>query len=497
MKKSNATSSMVTCLISVWLLYGCIAMGIEVPQPYTVTQGDTLYELSGFKLGNPNLWKQIVEKNSFLKEKGRMFLKADGTVVVIIKPNEKIMGLEGVVTPQLLSESEITKYLNVQKKPVAPQTPQVNQESTTTVMFVNGLFLVVALLFLTALVVMAKDFFRPNDVAFFGKPMRNWFKRFLRLPPSLAEAFATFERIRETEGGSLAEIYEARLSSAMTIPTEFADGEKEINYKKDAVYVGVFRNKKSEIVEVSMFAKYCTNGILLHRMDNEIVRSIFTNSMIFENAKRIATPSGYQGAENFGSVEAWLRNKYEATTTLQTSTTEDSTPETSPTPETITEDNIKQLEKVTDKLDSVIAKIENAILGDDTNKGEEKINAVEKKEEPPSTTEKERQGFHIVGIEPIRTHAVTASIDCTETINKNTGEKMVGLMINKTTLDLIGEIEKGSFTIRDKHDKRILIEFSNDGVRMTPVVKPKRKTEKQREKDARDYIADLTGTKRT
>lgn len=57
-----------------------------------VRAGDTLYELSDIYLNDPEKWREVVKKNRFLGEPGRMFKRA-GKVIVIIKPGEKLNGL--------------------------------------------------------------------------------------------------------------------------------------------------------------------------------------------------------------------------------------------------------------------------------------------------------------------------------------------------------------------------------------------------------------------
>lgn len=67
---------------------------LPVPEEDSVTvrQGDTLYELSDIYLNDPEKWNEVVRKNLFLREPGRVF-KRSGKVIVIIKPGEKLNGL--------------------------------------------------------------------------------------------------------------------------------------------------------------------------------------------------------------------------------------------------------------------------------------------------------------------------------------------------------------------------------------------------------------------
>lgn len=65
---------------------------------YAVQDRDTLWELSGQQLGDPNVWESIVTKNPFLQEPNRR-VERNGRVIVILHPGECLQGLEayGVV----------------------------------------------------------------------------------------------------------------------------------------------------------------------------------------------------------------------------------------------------------------------------------------------------------------------------------------------------------------------------------------------------------------
>jgi len=60
---------------------------------YRVEDGDTLYQLSGIYYKDVERWGEIVQNNPFLKEDGRVFVKDDGTIVVLIYPGEGLVGL--------------------------------------------------------------------------------------------------------------------------------------------------------------------------------------------------------------------------------------------------------------------------------------------------------------------------------------------------------------------------------------------------------------------
>ena len=63
---------------------------------YVVQKDDTLYDLANLKLRNPEKWRWLVEQNPILQESGRSYTKPDGTFVVLIRPGERLFGLEEV-----------------------------------------------------------------------------------------------------------------------------------------------------------------------------------------------------------------------------------------------------------------------------------------------------------------------------------------------------------------------------------------------------------------
>ena len=85
-------------------------------QQYTVKEGDTLWSLSAEHLKDPLKWGQVVGRNPFLKEPGRLFIKGD-RVIVLIRPSEKLEGLATITgeTPKPVPISE----LGPAKAPVA------------------------------------------------------------------------------------------------------------------------------------------------------------------------------------------------------------------------------------------------------------------------------------------------------------------------------------------------------------------------------------------
>jgi nucleoid-associated protein YgaU len=67
---------------------------LSVPEKDSVRvrRGDTLYALSDTYLNSPEKWRELVRKNRFLGERGRVF-KRSGKTVVIIRPGERLNGL--------------------------------------------------------------------------------------------------------------------------------------------------------------------------------------------------------------------------------------------------------------------------------------------------------------------------------------------------------------------------------------------------------------------
>lgn len=88
---------------------------------YTVQSGDNLWNLAGAKLDDARLWTQIMEDNPFLQQDGRKFVK-DGKIYVLIRPGEKLAGLEklgivptlapldslGIISPPKVVVEEVT-----------------------------------------------------------------------------------------------------------------------------------------------------------------------------------------------------------------------------------------------------------------------------------------------------------------------------------------------------------------------------------------------------
>lgn len=91
-----------------------------VDSGYVVKPGDTIWELAGTKLDDPYRWVQVFEQNPFLKEPGRRFNR-NGKVIVVIKPGEKLSGLEklGIVpTAVPLSELKVIQAVQPPEEPI-------------------------------------------------------------------------------------------------------------------------------------------------------------------------------------------------------------------------------------------------------------------------------------------------------------------------------------------------------------------------------------------
>lgn len=81
---------MFACMLA--LLLGMAMPSLAAEPLYTVKDGDVLWTLSEQNLNNPFLWGQIVEKNAFLQEPGRVF-ERDGKTIVLLHPGEQLAGL--------------------------------------------------------------------------------------------------------------------------------------------------------------------------------------------------------------------------------------------------------------------------------------------------------------------------------------------------------------------------------------------------------------------
>lgn len=106
-------------LLAVLLLLVATPLVAQAPKDeYVVQNGDNLWMLAGEKLKDPLLWQKIYEKNPFLQQSGRRFEK-DGIIYVLIRPGEKLMGLEelGIIpsfTP--LPEPKVERVIHVLDK---------------------------------------------------------------------------------------------------------------------------------------------------------------------------------------------------------------------------------------------------------------------------------------------------------------------------------------------------------------------------------------------
>jgi len=81
-------------LFTLVLLLGATPLAAQ-EDTYVIQKGDNLWNLAGAHLDDAKLWEQIFKDNSFLQEPGRRFQK-DGIVYVMVRPGEKLVGLEKV-----------------------------------------------------------------------------------------------------------------------------------------------------------------------------------------------------------------------------------------------------------------------------------------------------------------------------------------------------------------------------------------------------------------
>ncbi|MDO8569199.1 MAG: LysM peptidoglycan-binding domain-containing protein [bacterium] len=74
---------------------------------YTIQKGDTLWYLEGIQRGDPTQWRRLVSLNPFLEKPGRIFDK-NGKTIALIKPGEKLYGLEEMgILPRALPLSAL------------------------------------------------------------------------------------------------------------------------------------------------------------------------------------------------------------------------------------------------------------------------------------------------------------------------------------------------------------------------------------------------------
>jgi len=106
MKKIFATTAMALCLGVATPTLAQQAVGQPV---YTVQAGDTAWGLSDKNFADGNLWREIINMNPMLMQPGRVYSKPDGTVVVLIRPGEKLVGLDRLgIIPKIEPISELS-----------------------------------------------------------------------------------------------------------------------------------------------------------------------------------------------------------------------------------------------------------------------------------------------------------------------------------------------------------------------------------------------------
>lgn len=95
-------------LLVLGLYIGFSEAATPTTQEYEVKPGDTLWALSGEYLKDPLKWGEVLGRNPFLKEPGRIFEK-NGRTIVLIKPGERLLGLKeiGVTAIEILPISAL------------------------------------------------------------------------------------------------------------------------------------------------------------------------------------------------------------------------------------------------------------------------------------------------------------------------------------------------------------------------------------------------------
>lgn len=81
---------------------------VSFAQQYTVSPGDTGWELARQYYRDATMWQRIVDMNPFLQQEGRVFEK-EGRIILLLKPGEQLVGLEklGVAPPKAMPISQL------------------------------------------------------------------------------------------------------------------------------------------------------------------------------------------------------------------------------------------------------------------------------------------------------------------------------------------------------------------------------------------------------
>lgn len=124
------------------------------PVTYEVQEGDNLWTLADLYRGDPTKWTQLLEMNPFLSEKGRIFENKDGKLVVLVRPGERLAGLEELgITPAPLPISALA--------PRAPASTSTSASSEGGMSWLQILLILLfALLALAFAIALATGLFR-------------------------------------------------------------------------------------------------------------------------------------------------------------------------------------------------------------------------------------------------------------------------------------------------------------------------------------------------
>lgn len=139
--------TLVRTMLVLLLAVTSVTFSAQQDVKYVVQPGDNLWNLAGEKLGNSQVWAQLVEQNPFLKQPGRSF-ERDGKKYVIIRPGEQLAGLE-----ELGVTSEDISYAWHAPEPITVAATSVEHDTSWlwAVLAVVVLLLLVAYLILRML----------------------------------------------------------------------------------------------------------------------------------------------------------------------------------------------------------------------------------------------------------------------------------------------------------------------------------------------------------
>lgn len=139
----------------------------------------------------------------------------------------------------------------------------------------------------------------PLDPEFMGQPMRSEVAFALNREPSETSVRETFTRLERNDAtmtnaaGSLERTVRVRLTvpAGMTVPTEFRNGAASTRPIDNDVFLGIYYDRRRNIVNVVGAFARCENGLLFNRMSSEQLGA-FVRNATWSNPRVVSEAAG-------------------------------------------------------------------------------------------------------------------------------------------------------------------------------------------------------------